>query len=344
MSRGVILYGVACIAIVLVIAEMVGSARILRSSYFIFDDKTLSSLVSCSTTSDGAVTNNEDGSDEDDMDRPSNLKHPRLEFVHIPKTGGTVIESEAARHNITWAICHFAYPQAAVRISMNETICPEGSLKYPWPKQEKYHQCPWWHVPPQYLELQGANPYDGANLFAVVRNVYDRIISEYYYMGTYLTENTADELNDVAEFNAWLDDLLRRVAQMRRGDIGRNRTGNAAYFINAGHWIPQYHYIFEHRRQLVKHVLRFENLAEDFHALMDVYNLPLRLPKKQVRKSHEKKLGVFNMTLKNLELIEMIYEDDFLEWGYDIMSEIIPAKTLARNRRISLAPRRQKLL
>ena len=107
---------------------------------------------------------------------------------------------------------------------------------------------------------------------------------------------------------------------MKRGDIGRNRTGNGSYFRNAGHYIPQYDYVFEQRRQIVKHVLRFENLADEFHALMKLYDLPLRLPRRKVRPSHSKTINAHNLTKENLEWIERLNQDYFREWVYEILS------------------------
>lgn len=245
----------------------------------------------------------------------------RLEFVHIPKTGGTAIESVAARHNITWSVCHFGIPNNVFRISLNETLCPDDGLKHPWPWKTKYHNCPWWHVPPQYFELHEVNPYAGADLFGVVRNPYDRLISEYFYEGTYITKRTMEEVNNAWNLNRWVGrTILPLIVTMKRGDIGRNRTGNGSYFRNAGHYIPQYDYVFEHRRQIVKHVLRFENLADEFHALMKLYDLPLRLPRRKVRPSHSKTINAHNLTKENLELIERLYQDDFREWDYEILS------------------------
>ena len=249
----------------------------------------------------------------------------RLEFVHIPKTGGTVIESEAARHNITWSICHFGIPQNVLRISLNETDCPDGSLKHWWPGTKKYHACPWWHVPPQYFELHEVNPYAGADLFGVVRNPYDRLISEYFYMGTYVARRKAEDVNDVENLNKWVETSMRDIiGKVKRGDISRNRTGNGAYFRSAGHFIPQYDYVFEHRRRIIKHVLRFENLTDEFHALMELYDLPIRLPRRRVRPSHSKTVTAYNLTRRNMELIERLYDNDFREWGYEILSETLP--------------------
>lgn len=34
----------------------------------------------------------------------------RLELVHIPKTGGTMLEVIAFQNNVTWGACHFEFP------------------------------------------------------------------------------------------------------------------------------------------------------------------------------------------------------------------------------------------
>ena len=260
-----------------------------------------------------------------DYDTTEFVPTRRLEFVHIPKTGGTAIESEAARHNVTWSICHFGIPQNILIISLNETVCPKDSLKYGWPGMKKYSGCPWWHVPPQYFELYEVNPYAGADLFCVVRNPYDRLISEYFYTGTYISKLKAEDVNDERNLNTWVAINIRELIQkMKRGDVSRNRTGNGPYFRSAGHFIPQYDYVFQHRRRIIKHVLRFENLVEEFHALMELYRLPIRLPQHRFRPSHKRTLTAYNLTKSNLELIERLYEDDFLEWGYQVLSETLP--------------------
>ena len=186
-------------------------------------------------------------------------------------------------------------------------------------------------MPPQYFELHDFNPYAGADLFCVVRNPYDRLISEYYFAGTYLTKTEVEALNIEKNLNSWVEFNLRDlILKMRRGDISRNRTGNKIYFRNAGHFIPQYDYVFGHGRRIIKHVLRFENLTDEFRALMELYDLPMRIPTRKVRPSHQKMVDVYNLTRRNLELIERLYEDDFREWGYEILSETLPLITTKR--------------
>ena len=165
----------------------------------------------------------------------------RLEFVHIPKTGGTVIESIAADHNITWSICHFGYPHNIAWISLNLTHCPPGSLKHTWPKEPKHNNCPWWHVPPQYFEWYDPdiNPYAGADLFAVVRNPYDRVISHYYYSSKYISNKSETWINDLSNMNAYVKRKLTKLSSsMRRGDISRKIVSFVRGELSARHEQP----------------------------------------------------------------------------------------------------------
>jgi hypothetical protein len=251
----------------------------------------------------------------------------RLEFVHIPKTGGTAIESIASDANITWSICHFGIPKNILIISFNLTRCLPDGLKHDWPWKPKFNQCPWWHVPPAYIEafFPEHNPYAGADLFTVVRNPYERTISEYYYaiQDVHQGKNKEDGMNDERKFNDVLNKQLSKfLSEMRRGDASRKLPGNKKYFMNSGHLIPQYDFVYDidRRKKIVEHVLRFEHLREDFSTLMDRYDLPLELPTKVYRSSAKKELGVHNLTSENLLLIENIYWDDFREFGYEVLS------------------------
>ena len=247
--------------------------------------------------------------------------HPQLEFVHIPKTGGTIIESTAALAGIRWSICHIAPPSVVQRISDHITQCPGLA---PWADLygSPIHGCPLWHLPPHYFQLPRFphNPYNNAKLFAVVRNPFDRLVSEYFYSAQY--SSTQNITTSVSHFNAWVRFFLSRTKEATKGDIANNITGDHKYFLNAGHFIPQYDFVFHGDQQVIHHVLKFEQLHDDFHDLMALYHLNLTLPSKQdnhVRKA-TKTLGVKDLTPDLILMIEEVYANDFREFGYALFS------------------------
>ena len=125
---------------------------------------------------------------------PSN----ELEFVHITKTGGTAVEAAAAAANITWGVCHFEFqPQlgpACMRPNWAHLVDMERQ-KEDDPLQNERNATnvmphPPWHAPMHWLAwveqpknttaTPVTNPYRKSKTFTIVRNPYDRIISEYY--------------------------------------------------------------------------------------------------------------------------------------------------------------------
>jgi hypothetical protein len=61
------------------------------------------------------------------------------------------------------------------------------------------------------------------------------------------------------------------------------------------------------------------------------YNKLIPLPEEHIRPSMDKKLGLLNLTLENVQLIERIYKDDFDEFDYKIQSTQISNDILKRN-------------
>lgn len=112
---------------------------------------------------------------------------------------------------------------------------------------------------------------------------------------------------------------------MQKGDLSRKIPANKIYFSHDGHLIPQYDFVYQtdmgKPTKVVQHVLRFETLRTDFLDLMQAYELPLQLPTTRVRPKTETKLSVENITMENMLLIENLYQDDFREFGYDVLSK-----------------------
>ena len=153
----------------------------------------------------------------------------------------------------------------------------------------------------------------------------------------------------------------------------KSRRKSNNYFIEDGHFIPQYDYVYDtimipslwsnndnyddnndsenntnanantnsppQPKRMVRYVLKFENLHNDFRNLMLtttsinnnnnnnnmlMYNYTnlVPLPDERVRplKANQKKvLSVQNISHPNLRLIEQIYYNDFSEFGYTLL-------------------------
>jgi len=247
-------------------------------------------------------------------------KKGNLEFVHITKTAGSAIERAAAKVGVHWGVCHLE-----TRVKMGpgcerpdwEFRKKTGRLRT---KRELFRQgigeIELWHTPPSFFNQ---NPYQDSDTFTVVRNPYERIISEFYcpYFGlnsdfSSLTNSSIkDERNGLfrisEKFNV-SQQLLNQsnVAQAmlytttkekrkvpetpealndwilkKIEQRSKQRMPFRDVFMTA-HMLPQHHYVFdENGNRTIDHVLKYEMLHQHFPILMDVYNQSILLPTNQ---------------------------------------------------------------
>ena len=90
-----------------------------------------------------------------------------LKFFHVPKAAGTAIEHVAGEQmGLPWGSCLFNHKP-------KRDICtyPKDSIE--WPRNYG-----WWHLPAQLFPMAQSNPYKGAELFAIIRDPFDRLVSE----------------------------------------------------------------------------------------------------------------------------------------------------------------------
>jgi len=222
-----------------------------------------------------------------------------LEFVHIAKTGGMAIEIAGwDAQNRNWGACHFMNWEGE-KVGCNN---PDwSSYKFDsWigPSRQDSHRYvgELWHSPPSWLT---PNPYLGKDTFCIIRNPYDRIVNEY--------EASGSALKDPRQMNEWIQLKLREVMKV------------TSY---PGHFLPQHFYIYNHhRRRVMTHVLRYENLKQDFGELMKAYRLDIRLPPPEVLREDEnsKFLAKTNLSPDTIALINNLYGADFRAFGYPMV-------------------------
>lgn len=199
-----------------------------------------------------------------------------LKFIHITKTGGTSIENVAKAHNVNWG-------------RHDNDLAFLGAT--------------YWHVPFQFCDNNQKKAQICANfdLFAVVRNPYERCVSEYFcrWGGPSNNLRTAEQMNKYIRST-----LNKRVKK------GWSACSNK-------HFAPQFLYVFDGKgNRHVKHVLKFENLQQEFDQLMEQYKLPIRLTRHD--NVSKKNLSVADLEPETIALIQKVYRRDFKEFGYPL--------------------------
>lgn len=133
--------------------------------------------------------------------------------------------------------------------------------------------------------------------FMVVRNPYTRLVSEFYcrwggYRGNHnkLTEK---------QFNNF---IKNRVTL-------RNKN-------NRFHYLEQVKY---YDKSSKIHIIKFENLEEEFNALMEKYGLDIKMDRHDNASKKERKFSVESFTPEVIKLINRAYAKDFRKFGYELI-------------------------
>lgn len=182
-----------------------------------------------------------------------------LKFIHITKTGGTSIENTGKLINQNWGRFH------------------KNEIGY-------------WHKIFEKYPNKIKSKYDW---FTVVRNPYNRILSEYYCKWGGIGNENID--HNIDEFNKYLI----------------NKVKNCRYL---KHYTKQFKYIPDNKNIKIR-ILKFENLKEEFKKLLKEYNLPdIELLHENKAKNKKFTINDFNDELINT--INKVYDKDFKMFGY----------------------------
>jgi hypothetical protein len=193
-----------------------------------------------------------------------------LKFFHIPKTGGTSIEESARDVGINWG--------------MYDPMIYLESWKTPGSS---------WHQPLYQAVDESAYRYliQNYDFFCVVRNPYDKCISEFY-----CPWNVWAPIKDVSleYFNMFIQSRIREQPI-------------------TDHWAPQSLFVYHEGQQIIKHVLKYENLEAEFTQLLLSYGLTIPL---QHHNKSEKKYSRKDLEPETIRMIHEFYTDDFSNFGY----------------------------
>jgi len=219
-----------------------------------------------------------------------------LQFIHITKTGGTSIEDIAnmADSGIKWGRHNYG------RYGWWHRLYNPADEEMADYERHRGHSERWHLTSPSRFNVFKKNHH----FFTIVRNPYDRLISEFHCrwggMGKYPTRmrNMTGR-----EKNAYIREKIHRRSMVR-----------------GGHYSDMFRYI---DMNLTVHVLRFENLAEELRELWGKYNLTAELEVLNNSFLHHQtaKSKVFrrsNFGPRTRRLVKKVYQNDFDWFGYDI--------------------------
>lgn len=201
----------------------------------------------------------------------NNCKSNKLEFIHIPKNAGTSIEKLGKKYNICWGM----YNRKNLLIN-------------------KIVKCNIWHNP-HHLYVK--------DNFAIVRNPYKRIISEFFYQPKW--EHGHKYELTIDNFYLWINETFEKYKNDK--------------YIHDCHIIPQSEYIYHNGKKVIENVYKLEdNLNNNLQNLFNKYNLNIDI--KDLDKNNVSTNPFTLNDIKNQNILNKIYDFykvDFDNFGYD---------------------------
>tara|TARA_X000000950_G_C13899678_1_gene654389 strand:+ start:1899 stop:2564 length:666 start_codon:yes stop_codon:yes gene_type:complete len=206
----------------------------------------------------------------------------KLKFIHITKCAGSAIETAGIKNNLKWGKYDTMYKY------QNEENVPNNEKIFP-PAQ--------WH---SVFKNICKNHRKNHNWFMVIRNPYERILSEYYCK--WGGNEKIRQMNSKKKMNKFLIEQI----------TNRNKYGC--------HYTEQYRYTFNDDNNSTLHVLKFENLNKEFYQLMDLYSIEnVILKSENQAKSTAQRFTVNDFSKNLIRLINEVYDKDFIIFGYKKM-------------------------
>jgi len=204
-------------------------------------------------------------------------KSINLLFVHIPKTGGTVIEDAIKKNN--------KYGKQTLYSGPRNSILPAPFSSYSL--QHQFYSTIYNH-----RDKLNVN-FDNIKVFAVVRNPYDRIISDLLFYKIIKSNANPEEV-----YNAINSNYIKST------NIDNHNT-------------PQYKYVTDENGNLIESIKIFytETLNNDNDKLNNYAGININIKRDNVNKDYTR---FFNK--KSIALVNEKYKKDFELFGYKMIT------------------------
>lgn len=147
------------------------------------------------------------------------------------------------------------------------------------------------------IDLVGKKNFSNAFSFAVVRNPWDKVASQYYH------RIKKKQIGDPIIFNSWVSKTY--------GNHKDPRYYNKQYKM----FYPQIEWLKDYSGEIViKKIIRFENINEEYESIAKVFGLNKKLPHKNRGSNDDYKTIYSN---NSVEIIKEHFREDIELFGYD---------------------------
>lgn len=214
-------------------------------------------------------------------------RNNELLHIHIPKTGGTAIERYF--HSI-------------------------GDMVWGLPSWfgQQQRDRRWYEF--QHLtltELRGfvGDEFAGFGSFAVVRDPYARLVSEFLWRQRIVAHNPESFLRGFDSFDAFLDAIPDDIDAAWNDHVAGATKSETNFLI---HVRPQHHYVGDtHGRIDADHIVQFEQLPDDLAPILE----PLGLSTASFQRTHERNVAPY-FGPAQLDRVAALYAPDFELFSY----------------------------
>ena len=199
-------------------------------------------------------------------------KEKNLLFIHIPKTGGTIIEDCIKTHTTQTLY----------------TKWTNNLLDFPYNKKSLQHQ---FYIIIYKFRSKLDVDFNNIKIFSIVRNPYDRIISDLLWWQLIKKDFTAEQVYNIIKSN-----------YLYRDDLDSHNE-------------PQYKFIVDENSELIKNIKIFhtETLNESNDELNKFLGFNINIKQEGINKDYNKYLNK-----DSISLINTFYKKDFELFNYKL--------------------------